>query len=150
MKILVPVDGSAHSFKALEAASALARNREAEIYVISVTSLIGSMEDHEISPDMRERHEKNLQKIADEAIESACEVLRNEQINIKSAQTLSTTLSIPEAVVDFAKAQKIDLIVLGSRGLSASTRFKLGSIAYQVVKSSPCSVHLVKIPAEQD
>jgi len=149
MKVLVPVDGSAHSFKALEVAADFGRTKQAEIFVISVTLSIGGMEDHEISPDMRERHEKDLQKLADEAIESACAFLRNEQVSVRSALTLSTTVSIPDAVVDFAEAREIDLIVLGSRGLSASSRFKLGSIAYQVVKSSPCSVHLVKIPAQQ-
>jgi nucleotide-binding universal stress UspA family protein len=62
---------------------------------------------------------------------------------------LSTSVSIPDAVIEFAKAEQIDLIVLGSRGLSGSRKFKLGSIAYEVVKYSPCAVYLVKIPAAQ-
>jgi nucleotide-binding universal stress UspA family protein len=147
MKILVPVDGSAHSLKALEVAADFAKTWQAEIYVISVTASIGGMEDHEISPHRRERHEEILQQRADEAIKTAREVLRTRQVPIKIFETVSTAVSVPDAIIDFAEAEKIDLIVIGSRGLSVSSRFKMGSIANQVVKYSPCSVYLVKIPA---
>jgi nucleotide-binding universal stress UspA family protein len=147
MKILVPVDGSAHSLMALDIAADFAANRQAEIYVISVTASIGGMEDHEISPHSRERHEEVLHKRADEAIKTAREVLGARQVAVKISQTVQTTVSVPDAIIDFAEAEKIDLIVIGSRGLSVSSRFKVGSIANQVVKYSPCSVYLVKIPA---
>lgn len=149
MKILVPVDGSAHSLKALEIAADFAKTRQAEIYVISVTPSIGGMEDHEISPHRRERHEEILQKRADEAIETAREVLKTQQVGVKFSQTVSTTVSVADAIIDFAETEKIDLIILGSRGLSASSRLRGGSIANQVVKYSPCSVYVVKIPAAQ-
>jgi nucleotide-binding universal stress UspA family protein len=148
MKILVPVDGSAHSLKALEVAADIAKTRQAEIYVISVTASIGGMEDHEISPYRRERHEEILQEFADKAIRTAREVLGAQKVNVKFSQ-ISTAVSVPDAIIDFAEAEKIDLIVIGSRGLSVSSRFKMGSIANQVVKYSPCSVYLVKIPALQ-
>jgi nucleotide-binding universal stress UspA family protein len=149
MKILVPVDGSAHSLKALEIAADFAKTRQAEIYLISVTPSIGGMEDHEISPHRRERHEEILQKRADEAIKTAREVLGAQQVGVKISQTVSTTVSVADAVIDFAETEKIDLIILGSRGLSASSRLMGGSIANQVVKYSPCSVYVVKIPAVQ-
>ncbi|MGA2403361.1 MAG: universal stress protein [Syntrophobacteraceae bacterium] len=147
MKILVPVDGSAHSLKALEIAADFARTKQADIYVISVASSIGGMEDHEISPHRRERHEEVIQQRADEAITSAREVLGKQEVDVRIAQTVSTSLSVADAIIDFAQAEQIDLIVLGSRGLSVSSGFKVGSIARQVVKYCPCSVYLVKIAA---
>ncbi len=147
MRVLVPVDGSAHSLKALEIAADFARTKQAEIYVISVAPSIGGMEDHEISPHRRERHDEVIQKRADEAIKSALEVLRKEKVDVKISQTLPTSVSVPDAIIDFAEAEQIDLIVLGSRGLSAPSAFKVGSIAKQVLKYSPCSVYLVKIAA---
>ena len=149
MKILVPVDGSAHSLKAVEIAADFAKSKQADIYLISVALSIGGMEDHEITPHRRERHDEILQGRADEAIKTADEVLRKQQVGAKISQTVSTTASVPDAIIDFAEAEKIDLIVLGSRGQSASSRFRLGSIANQVVKYSPCSVYLVKIAAVQ-
>jgi nucleotide-binding universal stress UspA family protein len=149
MKILVPVDGSAHSLKALETAADFAKSKQADIYVISVALSIGGMEGHELSPHSRELHDDTQQQRADEAIKTAGEVLKKHEVDVRVSRTLSTSVSIPDAVIDFAKTEQIDLIVLGSRGLSASCRFKLGSIAYEVVKYSPCTVHLVKIPAAQ-
>jgi len=130
MKIMVPVDGSAHSLKALEIAADFAKSKQADIYVISVALSIGGMEGHEISPHNRELHDDSQQKGADEAIETAGEVLKKHEVDVMISKTLSTSVSIPDAVIDFAKTEQIDLIVLGSRGLSASCRFKLGSIAY--------------------
>ena len=149
MKILVPVDGSAHSFKALEIAADFAKTKHAEIFVISVMPSIGGMEDHEISPHRRDRHDEVLQKRADEAIQTARDILMREQVEVKVSRTVPTMVSVPDAVIDFAESEKIDLIVLGSRGLNVSSRFKMGSIANQVVKYSPCSVYLVKMPASR-
>jgi nucleotide-binding universal stress UspA family protein len=149
MKILVPVDGSAHSLKAIEIAADFARAQQAEIFVISVTSSIGGMEDHEISPHMRERHDEIVQKRADDAIQTAREILGKQQVAVKMSQIVSTTASVSDAIIDFAESERIDLTVLGSRGLSGSSKFRVGSIAYQVVKYSPCSVYLVKMPAGQ-
>jgi nucleotide-binding universal stress UspA family protein len=147
MKILVPVDGSAHSLKALEIAADFAKTRQAEIYVISVAASIGSMEDHEISPSRRERHEEILREHAEAAIKVARELLEARQVDVKFSQTVSTSVSVPDAIIDFAEDEQIDLIVIGSRGLSVSSRFKIGSIANQVVRYCPCSVYLVKMPA---
>ena len=44
-----------------------------------------------------------------------------------------------------AKNEKVDLIVIGSRGLAGKTSSFLGSTASKVVTYSPCSVLVVKI-----
>ena len=145
MKILVPVDGSAHSMKGLEIAADFARTKQAEIYVISVAPGIGGMEDLEIPPARRERYSDAVEKRAEDAVTLACEFLAKEQVVSKCTKTVASSSSVPDAIMDFAENEQIDLIVLGSRGLTASSRFKVGSIANQVVKYSPCSVYLVKI-----
>ena len=89
-----------------------------------------------------------LEKYADEIVKKACDVLSAENISTSSCRTLLTSISVPDAIIDFAEKEKIDLIVMGSKGLSTSSRFKMGSVASQVVKYSPCSVYLVKITSE--
>ena len=147
MRILVPVDGSEHSLKALEIAADFARIKQADIYVISVASSAGGMDDHEIPPHSRERREETIQERADKALNCACEVLRKENVGVKISQTLSASVSVPDTIIDFAEAEHIDLIVIGSLGLSAPSGFKVGSIAKQVLRYSPCSVYLVRIAA---
>jgi nucleotide-binding universal stress UspA family protein len=147
MKILVPVDGSAHSMEALKVAVDFIKTKAAEVSVISVVPYIGGMEDHEISPARRERHMEGFEKRSDEAVKQACSILSAEAVVASCAKTVVTSISVPDAIIDFAEKERMDLIIIGSRGLSASSRFKMGSVATQVVKYSPCSVYLVKIPA---
>jgi nucleotide-binding universal stress UspA family protein len=149
MKVLVPVDGSAHSMEALNVAADFANAMKAEVFVISVAPSILGMEDHEISPARRDRHMELAEKRAEDAVALACDALKKSGAVSRCAKAISTSISVPDAIIDFAETEGIDLIVIGSRGLSTSSRFKIGSIATQVVKYSPCSVYLVKIAAKE-
>ena len=61
-------------------------------------------------------------------------------------KVISTPSSVADAILEFSEKDKTDLIIMGSRGLSPSSRFKMGSVASQVVKYSDCSVYVVKLP----
>ena len=50
------------------------------------------------------------------------------------------------AIVDFARANQVDQIVIGSRGSSALRRY-LGSVSSQVVAQAACTVSVVKAPS---
>jgi nucleotide-binding universal stress UspA family protein len=147
MKILVPVDGSAHSKEALKVALDFVKTKGAEVLVISVVAHIGGLVDHEISPSRRERITAGLEKIAEDAVKDACAVLSADKVTSSCTKTIITSISVPDAIIDFVEKEQIDLIVMGSRGLSPSARFKMGSVASQVVRDCPCSVYLVKTPA---
>jgi nucleotide-binding universal stress UspA family protein len=147
MKILVPVDGSTHSMEAVKTAVDFARMKGAEVLVISVVPYISGMEGHEISPSRRERHMEGYTKVSEDAVKQSCDLLSTEGVTASCSKTILTSVSVPDAIIEFSENEKIDLIVMGSRGLSTSTRFRLGSVASQVVKYSPCSVYLVKVPA---
>lgn len=147
MKILVPVDGSPYSMEALRTASEFVKLKGADVLVISVVPIISDgMADLEISPARQERHMDGMARIADEAVKKACGVLDAQGVTSSCTKTVMTSVSVPDAIIDFAENEKIDLIIMGSRGLSASSRFKMGSVASQVVRNSPCSVYLVKKP----
>jgi nucleotide-binding universal stress UspA family protein len=55
-----------------------------------------------------------------------------------------TAMSIPHAIVDYAQANNIDLIVVGTRGRSGLKRVLLGSVASGVVTYSSCPVLVTK------
>jgi len=59
---------------------------------------------------------------------------------------LATADSPAQEILAFAEKEKIDLIIIGSRGKSATARFLLGSVASNVVKYSHCCVYVVKEP----
>jgi nucleotide-binding universal stress UspA family protein len=49
-----------------------------------------------------------------------------------------------KAIPEFAREWKADLVMVGSRGLGAVSRFFLGSVAQAVLRSAPCSVEIVR------
>ena len=50
-------------------------------------------------------------------------------------------------VVDYAKEESADLVVVGSHGRTGLRRVFLGSVAENVVRHAPCSVITVKVDA---
>jgi len=143
MKILVPVDGSKYSLEALKVAIDCAKSKNAEISVISVASNAGGV-DLEISAGERERINERIEQQAASIIRQACDVIAKESVKADCKVVISFS-SIADAILSTADKEKADLIIMGSRGLSPSSRFKMGSVASQVVKYSDCSVYVVKL-----
>ncbi len=144
MKILVPVDGSKYSKEALKVALDCAKTKGADLYVISVATDASGI-DLEISAGERERIGQRMEQQADAVVKEACEVMSKEGMKA-DCRVISTPSSVADAILAFSEEGKTDLIIMGSRGLSPSSRFKMGSVASQVVKYSDCSVYVVKLP----
>jgi nucleotide-binding universal stress UspA family protein len=136
MKILVPVDGSAYSLKAVETACDLAQAKApSSVVLIAVAVQIPELEEGVyIAEKMKAQAEIALAKAKDVA----------QAQGIAADVVLATGASPVDEIVQVAKDQEADLIVIGSRGLAGKTRSFLGSTASQVVTYSPCSVLVVK------
>jgi nucleotide-binding universal stress UspA family protein len=146
MKILVPVDGSRHSREGLKVAVEFAKTRGAEICLLNVVPDFTDI-DLEISAGQRDRVAQRLESRGESIIEEARRMLEAEKVSADCRSTAVAT-SITDAIIDVAEKEKMDLIVIGSRGLSKSSRFKLGSVASKVVTYAPCSVYVVKLTSE--
>ncbi len=149
-KILVPIDGSEHSLKALRVAVELAKKHASEkLVLINVYSAIvptyglASPRDFEVDAQM-------YQSMLDAARATSAQILtdgKNEAISQglqkEIIETLSSEGHIVETIVGTAKEGKFDLIVLGHRGRS---RFEtlLGSISHGVTRHAPCPVLVVR------
>ncbi|MBI5196203.1 MAG: universal stress protein [Nitrospirae bacterium] len=142
MKILVPVDGSEYSTKALNVAKDFAKTKGAKICLINVVPVLEGI-DLEISPSEKDKLKESMRKRADYIVQQACGVLATEDV-IATCREIAASTSVPDAVIDFAEKEKVDLIIIGSRGLSPSSRFRMGSVASKVVRHSSCSVYVVK------
>ena len=81
---------------------------------------------------------QELERIATERLE---ESLR--QLNVPG-KTLVTTGSAGAALIDVAKEQDADLVVVGTIGRTGLRRALLGSVAETVAKGAPCSVMVVR------
>ncbi|MBI4844356.1 MAG: universal stress protein [Nitrospirae bacterium] len=142
MKILVPVDGSEYSLKALNIAVDFAKTKGAKICLINVVPVIEGV-DLEISATEQNKLKESMVKRADYIVQQACGTLANEDVMATCREIVAST-SVPDAIIDFADKEKADLIIIGSRGLSPSSRFKMGGVVSKVVRHSSCSVYVVK------
>jgi len=136
MKILVPVDGSAYSLKAVETACDLAKAQAPATLVLTAVAI--QMPMLEEGAYIAEK----MKVLAEAALVKAKEVAQGK--GVTPAVILATGASPADEIVRVAKDQQADLIVIGSRGLAGKTRSFLGSTASQVVTYSPCSVLVVK------
>jgi len=144
MKILVPVDGSKYSMEGLKIASHFAKAKDAAIYLVNVTSSVADI-DLEISASERDRLLESLKKRGEELLRKARETMTS--LGVTKINTILATAESPAAeIVALAEKEKIDLVVIGSKGRSATSRFFLGGVASKVVRYSPCCVYVVKEP----
>ena len=136
-KILVAIDGSPASEKALAAAVDLAVNYRAELTalgVVEVPEVVGMIDEVD---EIRQGTEAYLRKINEAAVNYAHSrgvVLRSVLVRGHAA----------EAIVKYAESEGVNLTIVGQHGHSRIARFLLGSTSDRVSEHSSCTVMIVK------
>jgi nucleotide-binding universal stress UspA family protein len=78
------------------------------------------------------------------------ELLTEEDRRILAATAVVVTHSAPPAaIIEYATANHIDLIVVGTHGRGALGHLFLGSVAERVVRTAPCPVLAVRNPEHE-
>jgi nucleotide-binding universal stress UspA family protein len=137
--IVVGVDGSGHSQRALEWAMHEAAVRHLPLSVLTVhPSIVGYFGGVVTSPQDLELTEQAGAAVKAEAdkVLAALDGARPESVTVKAVHGFPV-----EELVNASK--EADLIVLGSRGVGGFTRLMLGSTAGQVVQHAHCPVTIV-------
>ncbi|MFQ5975608.1 MAG: universal stress protein [Candidatus Hydrothermarchaeales archaeon] len=134
-KILVAVDGSEYSNAAVKKAGELAEKFGSKVTLLNVMKPLSVFhEEIEVV--------ENLQK--DEArsiLRKSKDILLDMGIDSK---TLSKKGDPANEIVDLAKENDVDLVVVGSRGLSGIKMFLLGTVSNRVSEHALCSVLVVR------
>jgi nucleotide-binding universal stress UspA family protein len=64
---------------------------------------------------------------------------------VASNTIIASSVSAADEILGVADKEKVDLIIIGSKGLGGkATRFLMGSVALKVVSNAPCNVYVVK------
>lgn len=146
--ILVPVDGSAHAKRALDLASELATPLAAKLALIHVMSRIGSdrvppeLEDYAALEHVKLTEHDLLRGVAERVL-NAAERQATEQ-GVAQVTTALEEGNPARRIVEYAETQGVDLIVIGSRGLSDLGGLLLGSVSHRVAHLAGCGCLLVK------
>jgi nucleotide-binding universal stress UspA family protein len=135
-KILVALDGSAPSGKALDLAADLAEKYGASLHLVHV--LQGRPAYIETSRLAEAATEKQLRDAADELLSQNEQRARKRQV-----QLIEKTIGEGDparTIVDLAEERGTDAIVLGTRGLGSLQGLLLGSVAHKVLHLARCAV----------
>ena len=142
MKILVPVDGSKHAEEALYTAIEMLKSKGGELFVLTVVPSFEAF-DLELSASSRDKLKQDFEAKGGKVVNRSCDIATGEGVKVHCKAEVSAT-NVPDAIVAFAEKEGVDLVVIGSRGLSPASRFRMGSVASKVVRHAPCSVYVVK------
>ena len=143
--ILVPVDGSEHALKAIKLAGDLAEKYRSNLTVLHVRSK-NVPEDIRIFAEMEfsAKERQDMGGILEKASEKVIKELIAEAKLVRSPQTL-VLLGDPAAViVEYAKKNDIDAVVMGSRGMSDLKGLLVGSVSHKVSNLVECTCIMVK------
>lgn len=143
-QIAVAIDGSSHGAAALEVAVDLALKYRSELVILSVAPLV---------PVYVVASEPYLPSVVPDAEFAPFRALVDEGVKRARAAGVSAVSGVCEqgVVVDeiliHLERHPADLLVVGSRGLSAARRLLLGSVSSALVAHAPCAVLVVRQPA---
>lgn len=148
MKILIPVDGSDNSILALRefAQRTLEANSEVKVIhvvepLIPVTDMMG------VNAELARDTYNEAVKKGSEIIAEAETIINEAAVDLRVSSEIITAQpfhSAAQEIVAAAERDGTDLIVMGSRGLSAWKRLVVGSVSQAVIQHAPCSVVIVR------
>ena len=135
--VLVPVDGSANSLRALAIACQRTRGRRgATVVALNVQP---AMPPSRFSP--REAIRDHHERMAAEVFQKVAVVAKREKIRVQQEMVVGLPA---ETIVRQATEHRADEIVMGTRGLGGVKGLFMGSVAMKVVHLSKLPVTLVK------
>jgi nucleotide-binding universal stress UspA family protein len=146
-RILWPTDFSEPSYRALKIAEELAEDFSAELVALHVVPPIpviptgGSLEgifSASYPLEMESQARKELRKVVEQNISGETKTLR-----------LVVHGNVAGEVVNVAKKENVDVIVMATHGSTGWQRFVFGSVAEKVIRMAHCPVLSIQFPPEE-
>jgi nucleotide-binding universal stress UspA family protein len=139
-RILVAVDGSENADRAFEYAAYIAKQCEVErLFIINVIEGFGrnisawAKRDSGVK-DLEHNSKELLEKYKSKAYSQA----------FTTVEIISTAGNAGEEILRAVEREKIDTIVMGSRGRSTASKLLLGSVSHNVIHNAKCPVVIVR------
>ena len=144
-RILVAIDGSENSIRAAQWAIDLAKKEGSSLFVLNVIPTpiyTASNQSSATSPAMKEFFDK-ARKDAETVVQDIVSKAESSGVKVRG-EIIENVPSVVESITDYAEEWKVQLIVVGTRGLSGFKKLLLGSVSTALVSHAPCSVLVVR------
>ncbi|MRN68795.1 MAG: hypothetical protein FIO04_03755 [Nitrosopumilales archaeon] len=145
--ILIAIDKSGYKEKIISYAVTLAKSLGAQIIAIHVIDksslgaagdLLGYYRGGNI-----EEYEKEMKKKGEILLaEVEATVRKNGNINVTGAVLVDS--SVANAIINYAENKRVDLILVGARGMAGIEKFILGGVATKIISHAQCPVLAIR------
>jgi len=144
-KILVGLDGSKHGLEAARQGIKLAKTFDSELHLVTVTRPF------KVTPKLRQFLEAEnllgepkyvLDAMTDRIVSEAKKLAT--KADLEKVKTVVLEGKPARALLKYAKSKKIDLIVVGSRGVGELDAALLGSVSQKIGMLGDCTVMIVR------
>jgi nucleotide-binding universal stress UspA family protein len=141
-RILVPVDGSETSNRAVVAALQLARENGGRVRLVHALDELAYLTGYEYAGDLL----KIAQEYAGKVLADALDMAKAAGVPADTRLVEEPGLRLGEVVAQEARSWEADLVVVGTHGRRGVSRVVLGSGAEQVLRLAPVPVLAVRAP----
>lgn len=140
-RITVAIDGSQSSEDALAAAIDLARTYRGELTILTVAPLVPvylPSTDPFLPATVTESEVNRYRKLVDSSVKQA------QEAGVAPVTGICREGVVFDEILSQLETHPTDIVVVGSRGLSAAQRLLVGSISGALVSHAPCPVLVVR------
>ena len=145
-KILIAIDKSEYKEKIIAYAITLSKSLGASVTAIHVLDkaslgVIGNMIGY-YRGGRAEEYEMAVKKQAEEFLNETKVLLEKEGVNSTIEVVIKS--SAAEGIIDYAKDNGVELILIGTKGITGGARFLMGGVANSVIGHAHCPVLAIR------
>ena len=140
-KILVPLDFSEFTDEIVNVAVQLAHKFGSTLHLLHVIPNMDYFTPYEsfLSAESLVRIQRDIEK----EVGKDMDAIATKIAEIPTKKAVHTGVAFVE-IVDYVRAEKIDLVVMGTHGRGGLEHILLGSVAEKVVRRAPCPVLTIR------
>lgn len=140
-KILVPLDGSGWSRRAIPHAVDIARANGSDLVLLHVFRPPTAEYADQIVLAGQEGQIEELRQAAQQSLDSLSSELHSQSIEVKTQ--VIEGIGVASAICDYVREENIDLVVMSTHGRTGIARFLFGSVAAKVMEGVKVPVLLI-------
>ncbi len=139
-KILVPLDFSKTSVKALDYAIDMAEKCNAELTLLHVAEgfVANAARGYYIAPSYEKEYEQLVIKQGNDNLNDFANGIK--KVGVTNVTVLTTVGRTHSEILKAAKKTKADIIIMGTHGVSGVREFFIGSNTFNVIRNAKCPV----------
>lgn len=139
-KILCPIDLVYINTKTIEKAREFAKAFNAEVLLLNVAHSCTHLEVYDSAASLLPKLCEDITNTAEKELKA----LAAKYPDVKIGTRIVVSGKPAEAIVEFAQAEKFDLIIMGTAAKPTMDRLLFGSVAEKVTKMSPVAVMTIR------